>query len=80
MQLQRFSDGVRRVTHISEITGMEGDIVQHADDLRVRAHWHRPRWDGPRRNESTGLRPKFLDELRVTGVEIPADYFDPRKV
>ena len=80
LQLQRFSDGTRKVTHITEITGMEGDIVQMQNLFEyVRTGTDA---DGTVRGElrATGIRPQFLDVLQLAGCEIPLDYFDPRKV
>ncbi len=79
IQLQRFSDGMRRVTHISEITGMEGDVVQMQSIFEfVRTGIDA---DGSVRGElrATGLRPKFLDVLRLAGWDMPVDAFDPKK-
>jgi pilus assembly protein CpaF len=80
VQLQRFSDGVRRITHVAEITGMEGDVFQLQNIYEfVRTGTDA---DGTVRGElkATGIRPKMLDELRVAGVQIPIDYFDPKRV
>jgi pilus assembly protein CpaF len=79
VQLQRMSDGKRRVTSIAEITGMEGDIVQMqeifryvrtgtADDGTVEGHF-----------QATGIRPRFLSDLAARGVKIAASTFDPSK-
>jgi pilus assembly protein CpaF len=79
VQLQRMSDGKRRVTSIAEITGMEGDIVQMqeiykyvrtstAEDGTVEGHF-----------VATGVRPRFLSELIARGIRIPGNYFDPSK-
>ena len=79
LQLQRFSDGSRRVTQLSEITGMEGEVMQMQTIFEfVRTGIDS---DGSVRGElrATGLRPKFLDQLRLSGVEISADMFDPQK-
>jgi pilus assembly protein CpaF len=79
LQLQRFSDGSRRVTQLSEITGMEGEVIQMQTIFEfIRTGVDA---DGTVRGElrATGLRPKFLDLLRVSGIEIPADMFDPQK-
>lgn len=80
VQLQRFSDGVRRVTHITEVTGLEGDIVQLQTIFEFVRTGTGP--DGKVLGElrATGLRPKFLDELRLAGLDIPLDYFDPTRV
>jgi pilus assembly protein CpaF len=77
VQLQRMSDGKRRVTSIAEITGMEGDIVQMqeiykfvrtatAEDGTVQGHF-----------QATGVRPRFLADLIAKGIKIPGSYFDP---
>ena len=79
VQLQRMSDGKRRVTSVAEITGMEGDIVQMqeiykyvrtatAEDGTVEGHF-----------VATGVRPRFLSELQARGITIPGAYFDPSK-
>lgn len=79
VQLQRFSDGTRRVSQIGEITGMEGDVVQMQTLFEFVRTGTDP--DGTVRGEmrATGIRPKFLDALRVSGIDIPADTFDPKK-
>ena len=77
VQLQRLSDGKRRVTSIAEITGMEGDILQMqeiykfvrtgtAEDGTVQGHF-----------QATGVRPRFLQDLLAKGIKIPGSYFDP---
>jgi pilus assembly protein CpaF len=79
VQLQRFSDGKRRVTSIAEITGLEGDIIQMqeifkfvrtstGDDGKVEGHF-----------QATGVRPRFLGDLVAQGISIPGSYFDPAK-
>src|SRR3954454_12850364 len=79
VQLQRLSDGKRKVTAISEITGLEGDILQMQDiykyvrtgtasDGSVEGHF-----------QATGVRPRFLSELVARGINIPGAYFDPSK-
>jgi pilus assembly protein CpaF len=79
VQLQRLSDGQRKVTSISEITGMEGDVIQmqeifkytrdhtDADGTIHGAHW------------ATGVRPRFLAELQAHGIQIAANAFDPTR-
>jgi pilus assembly protein CpaF len=79
VQLQRLSDGKRRVTSISEITGLESDIIQMqeiykyvrtgtAADGTVEGHY-----------QATGIRPRFLGDLVAQGITIPGNYFDPSK-
>jgi pilus assembly protein CpaF len=75
VQLARLSDGSRRVTHITECVGMEGDLVTLQDifafekigltgDSKVKGKF-RP----------TGIRPKFSERLRACGIELPASVF-----
>ncbi len=77
VQLQRFSDGKRRVVSISEITGMERDVIQLQEIFNfVRTGTST---DGQVRGEfrATGLRPRFMDELQVRGFAFPPEFFDP---
>jgi pilus assembly protein CpaF len=79
IQLNRLSDGSRRVTQVAEITGMEGEVIQ----MQPIFEFVRLGTDasGAVRGEmrATGLRPKFLDVLRLSGREMPADMFEPRR-
>lgn len=78
VQLQRLSDGTRRLTSVSEITGLEGTVIQMQEIFKfVRLSTNA---DGKIRGEfrATGVRPNFLDEIKTTGVDIPPEYFDPK--
>jgi len=74
----RLKDGSRRVTHITEVTGMEGDVITLQDifmfDFRAGVDEF-GRYRGSL--QPTGLRPMFLDRLAETGVTVPADTFLP---
>ena len=78
IQLSRLSDGTRRVTHITEVVGMEADIVTLQDlfvfDYRAGQDEH-GRYRGGL--ISTGLRPTFLEELANHGVTVSLDVFTP---
>jgi pilus assembly protein CpaF len=78
IQLSRLSDGTRRITHITEVVGMEGDIVTLQDlfvfDYRAGQDEH-GRYRGGL--ISTGLRPTFLEELAHHGVTVSLDVFTP---
>jgi pilus assembly protein CpaF len=67
------------VTQVSEITGMEGEVMQMQTIFEFVRTGIGP--DGSVQGDlrATGLRPKFLDHLRLSGVEISADMFDPQK-
>ena len=78
VQLSRLSDGTRRLTSVSEITGMEGPVVQMQEIFKFVRIGTDP--DGTIIGEfrATGVRPKFLDEIKSHGIEIPSEYFDPK--
>jgi len=77
VQLQRFPDGHRRVTGISEVTGIEGAVVQMQELLRfIRSG---SGGGGAQEGEfrATGLRPVFLDALAANGAHVPERTFHP---
>ncbi|MFD1341172.1 CpaF family protein [Litorisediminicola beolgyonensis] len=77
LQLQRLRDGTRRVTSIAEITGMEGEVVQLQELMQFRRL--RTEDDGTIVGEfrATGIRPRFLDDLKSMGLRVSDSYFDP---
>lgn len=79
VQLQRLSDGRRRVMSISEISGLEGDVVQMQDIYRF--HRQSTTEDGKIIGyyQATGVRPKFLSDLTARGLSVPPNYFDPTR-
>jgi len=77
VQLQRQSDGKRRITSIAEVTGLEGDIIQMQEIYRyVRTGTTA---DGTVQGHfaATGVRPRFLNHLASLGITLPASAFDP---
>lgn len=77
VQLERLSDGSRKFVSISEITGMEGTVIQMQELFRFKKLGVDP--DGKVIGEfrATGVRPKFATQLATRGVTFPAQYFDP---
>jgi len=77
IQLARHTDGVRRVVSVSEITGMEGEVISLQEifvfDRRGLAE------DGKVLGQyaATGIRPQFADRCRMYGAPIPDNYFTP---
>jgi len=70
VHISRLVDGSRRITQITEISGMEGDVVTLQDLFVARPGEHGGRGLlGPLR--PTALRPGFLDKLSANGVELP---------
>jgi pilus assembly protein CpaF len=75
VQLSRLSDGTRRITYITECVGMEGELITTQDifvferlglteDRRVRGRF-----------KPTGVRPKFDERLRASGINLPPSLF-----
>lgn len=75
VQLARFTDGVRRVTHVTEVTGMEGQIVTLQDLFRFRQTGVTPEGKIEGQMEPTGIRPVFAERFDVAGVTLPPDLF-----
>jgi pilus assembly protein CpaF len=80
IQVLRLQGGPRKVTHITEVVGMEGDTVvmqdiftfnQEGVDEKGRAYGH---------FEATGVRPTFMARLEQSGIRLPANLFAPRKL
>jgi pilus assembly protein CpaF len=76
VQVSRLSDGTRKVTNVSEITGMEGDIVAMQDIFVFEKHGVRENGEVLGEFRATGIRPKFSDRLLVTGIQLPAAMFE----
>jgi len=74
IQLARLSDGSRKITSISEITGMEGDVVTMQDIfIFERLGVEDGKVIGQFR--ATGIRPKFADKLERSGFRLPSSLF-----
>ena len=73
---QRLRDGTRRFTHVTEVAGMEGEVITLQDiflfDFSAGVD-DEGRFRG--RLKSTGLRPKFLDKLQERGIHVEAELF-----
>jgi pilus assembly protein CpaF len=67
VQVARFRDGSRRISHVTEVVGMEGEIITLQDIFTYDFHGSRL--------TPTGVRPSFLDRLADHGVTVPADLF-----
>ncbi|CAB4532883.1 unannotated protein [freshwater metagenome] len=78
VQLTRLRDGTRRVTHITEVQGMEGDIITLQDvflfDFGAGVD-EQGRFRGELR--ATGVRPKFAEKLADQGILLGAEVFNP---
>jgi len=75
VQLARFSDGKRRLTCLSEIVGMEGDVITMQDVFRFEQEGISEAGDVIGQLRPTGIRPKFVERLRAHGLSFPASMF-----
>jgi pilus assembly protein CpaF len=76
IQQARMSDGTRKVTSVSEITGMEGDIITMQEIFRFEKLGLGPEGKVIGRFSATGVRPKVCERLRTSGIQLPPDMFD----
>jgi pilus assembly protein CpaF len=76
VQISRFNDGTRRVTHLSEITGMEEDIVSMQDVFVFEKQGVSPDGHVLGSFTATGIRPKFAERLKASGINVPGSWFD----
>lgn len=75
IQLSRMSDGTRRITQVSEIVGMEGEVITMQDVFR----FHQTGVDDEGKVIGgiipTGIRPQFAEQLSRAGLKLPAGLF-----
>ncbi len=76
IQLSRMSDGTRKITNVSEITGMEGNTVVMQDIFVFRNKGIRPDGGIIGDFEATGVRPWFVDKFKISGFELPEHIFE----
>jgi pilus assembly protein CpaF len=76
VQAARLSDGTRRVINVTEVTGMEGDVVTLQDLFVFEKRGVTPEGRVLGRFAATGIRPKFYEKLTAAGIRLPAELFD----
>jgi len=77
VQVNRLTDGQRKVTSIQEITGMEGEIITMQEIFTFKQTGMAADGKVSGHVQATGIRPKFADKLRNHGVNLPDAMFDP---
>ena len=75
IQLARFSDGVRRVTRVTECTGMEGEVITLQDLFEFRQDHIDSEGKIHGEMSPTGIRPSFAERFEVAGIELPDGLF-----
>jgi pilus assembly protein CpaF len=76
VQVSRMADGTRKVTNVSEITGMEGDIITMQDIFVFERSGIGPNGKVTGRFRATGIRPKCSEKLATAGMPLRADMFE----
>jgi pilus assembly protein CpaF len=76
VQASRMSDGSRRVISITEVTGMEGEIITLQDIFVFEKRGLSPEGKVLGRFAATGIRPKFWEKLLAAGIRLRPDLFD----
>jgi pilus assembly protein CpaF len=76
LQVARLSDGTRRVTSISEITGMEGDTITMQEVFQFERTGITAQGDVIGRFRPTGIRPRFAERLKSCGLQLPRIFFE----
>ncbi len=75
IQIARFSDGARRITHLTEVVGMEGDQITTQDIFVFEKTGITENGRVTGRFKPTGIRPKFADRLKSAGIVLPTEVF-----
>ena len=75
VQISRMPDGTRKVTAITEITGMEQDMITMQDIFVFERTGLNPEGKSTGRFRATGVRPKCAERLTTMGIHLPIDMF-----
>jgi pilus assembly protein CpaF len=76
LQVARMTDGSRRVTSISEITGMEGDTITMQEIFLYERTGMSSQGQVIGRFRATGIRPRFAEKLKSCGMQLPRVFFE----
>ena len=77
VQASRLQDGTRRMTSITEITGMEGDVISMQEVFKFQRTGLTPDNKIIGHFTATGVRSHFSDRFRMWGYDLPADIYEP---
>jgi pilus assembly protein CpaF len=79
IQVARLSDGTRKIVKVSEVTGMEGDVLVMQDIFVYEKQGLTDEGNVKGQFRATGVRPKFLDVIHTAGIHLEADIFAYQK-
>jgi pilus assembly protein CpaF len=77
VQVARLADGRRKLLSVSELTGMEGEVITMQEIFRFRQTGVSSDNIVQGKFEATGIRPRFLDQVMAHGISLSADLFRP---
>ncbi len=80
VQIGRLSDGRRRLLSLSEIVGMEGEVVTMQEIFRFKMQGRDENNEVVGHFEATGIRPKMMDDLAAHGINLSPELFRPDRV
>ena len=80
VQITRLSDGTRKISSITEVTGMEGDVITMQDIFLFDRSGINENGKVVGRFRATGIRPKCSDRLAASNVRLPTDMFEHVRV
>ena len=75
IQIARLSDGRRRIVSVSEIVGMEGDVITMQEIFQFERQGIGEEGEVLGQYKATGIRPRFTERLRTAGIELPTALF-----
>ena len=80
IQVTRLSDGTRKVTSISEIIGMEGDVITMQDIFIFERQGIAEDGKVLGRFRATGIRPRFAERLKAYGIKLGSMLFENAEI
>jgi pilus assembly protein CpaF len=80
IQVSRLSDGRRRLVSLQEVTGMEGEVVTMQEIFTFARQGIGENGRVLGSIVATGLRPSFAEKVKLSGIELDAEIFEPRRV
>ena len=78
LQQSRIRDGSRKITYITEVQGMEGDVIILQDLFKYVQDYIDDKGKSVGHFEATGLQPAFMDKFKMNGVDLPLKLFNNR--
>lgn len=80
IQVARMMDGRRKLVSLQEITGMEGNVITMQEIFSFQQTKIDPEGNVKGRFKFHGVRPKFVEKFKVSGISVSQDLFDPSKL